>query len=229
MNTFNEIARVFDRTRRVPWRCALEITEDLLQGIILDAGCGNGRHTILLATLGYQVVGIDISSKLIAIAREKVKELSLRDNVEFIVCDIRFPPFRENVFDGVLLIAVIHHIPGHTERILALRNIANVTKPGSRLIITAWSIWNIKRLARVLKFKLMKPLSSEFGDAYIPWRMKSSKIMRFYHLFSLRKLKKNVKEAGLDIIKSYSESKKYWFFPENLIVIARKPIYEGTN
>jgi 2-polyprenyl-3-methyl-5-hydroxy-6-metoxy-1,4-benzoquinol methylase len=49
----------------------LEIFKDLnlpKNGLILDLACGIGRHSILLAESGYNVVGIDISPEYISIA-----------------------------------------------------------------------------------------------------------------------------------------------------------------
>lgn len=57
---------------------------------ILDLGCGRGRHSINLAQKGYQVKGIDLSQKAIETARQKAKDLGLK-NVEFDVSDMRLP------------------------------------------------------------------------------------------------------------------------------------------
>src|SRR3989338_9614930 len=41
----------------------------------LDIGCGPGRATILFGERGYQVIGVDISEEMIAIARRKSSHL----------------------------------------------------------------------------------------------------------------------------------------------------------
>ncbi|MDK2884294.1 class I SAM-dependent methyltransferase [Pseudothermotoga sp.] len=41
---------------------------------ILDVGCGTGRHSIELAKRGYSVKGIDISERMLSIARKNVKK-----------------------------------------------------------------------------------------------------------------------------------------------------------
>lgn len=40
-----------------------------ISGAVLDAGCGAGEHTILLAGLGYDVLGVDFSSRAVELAR----------------------------------------------------------------------------------------------------------------------------------------------------------------
>lgn len=54
---------------------------------VLDLACGTGRHSHELARRGYEVVGIDISEELLAIARERAAELGLE--AEFRRADLR--------------------------------------------------------------------------------------------------------------------------------------------
>lgn len=51
--------------------------------LVLDAGCGTGKHAILLAERGYHVTGIDRSEEMIGIADE-----NRNDNSDFHVMDI---------------------------------------------------------------------------------------------------------------------------------------------
>lgn len=60
---------------------------------LLDIGCGKGRHSIYLASKGFDVTGIDISTDSI---EEALK--SQFDHLEFYVHDMRFP-FRINYYD----------------------------------------------------------------------------------------------------------------------------------
>jgi 2-polyprenyl-3-methyl-5-hydroxy-6-metoxy-1,4-benzoquinol methylase len=60
---------------------------------LLDIGCGKGRHSIYLASKGFDVTGIDISTDSI---EEALKSQS--DRLEFYVHDMRFP-FRINYYD----------------------------------------------------------------------------------------------------------------------------------
>ena len=41
---------------------------------VLDAGCGPGRHSLALAALGFEVVGIDLSPDFVALARAAATE-----------------------------------------------------------------------------------------------------------------------------------------------------------
>lgn len=54
---------------------------------ILDVGCGTGSHSLLFSERGYSVTGIDISKRMIELAKRKASKEG--SNVEFIVQDMR--------------------------------------------------------------------------------------------------------------------------------------------
>jgi SAM-dependent methyltransferase len=58
-------------------------------GKILDLCCGIGRHSLLLAEKGYQVVGVDLSPVLISRARELANSRGIEDKVDFLEGDMR--------------------------------------------------------------------------------------------------------------------------------------------
>jgi ubiquinone/menaquinone biosynthesis C-methylase UbiE len=67
---------------------------------VLDYGCGNGIHSVSLAKMGAEkVIGIDLSEKSLAIARERVKRERLEGKIEFISMDCEKMEFPDNYFD----------------------------------------------------------------------------------------------------------------------------------
>src|SRR5579872_2424731 len=75
---------------------------------VADLGCGSGVFTDLLQWQGYDPVGVDISPKLIALARSKYP------GVEFLEGDVEHLPFPDGSLDGVLLSGLVHHLPDPT-------------------------------------------------------------------------------------------------------------------
>jgi len=69
-------------------------------GVVLDLGCGNGRHTIPLAKAGYEVVGLDISPRLLQNDGNKATEIE--GKAEFVRSDMRCLPFRSETFSAVV-------------------------------------------------------------------------------------------------------------------------------
>jgi ubiquinone/menaquinone biosynthesis C-methylase UbiE len=92
---------------------------------VADIGCGSGAFTTLLAERGYRATGLDISPKLIALARRKFPD------IEFIEGDAEKLPFDDGSFDGVLLSGLIHHFPD--QRRLAAE-VFRVLGPGGRFV-----------------------------------------------------------------------------------------------
>jgi ubiquinone/menaquinone biosynthesis C-methylase UbiE len=66
---------------------------------ILDYGCGSGVHSIWLAEYGAKVVGIDLSTKSLTVAKEKVEKAGLSNNAEFLSMDCEKMQFSDNFFD----------------------------------------------------------------------------------------------------------------------------------
>lgn len=63
----------------------LSLIEPLGNKKVLDAGCGPGVHAYLMAEKGAHVVGVDISFRLLEIARERCRNLS---NCQFLMADV---------------------------------------------------------------------------------------------------------------------------------------------
>jgi ubiquinone/menaquinone biosynthesis C-methylase UbiE len=97
---------------------------------ILDYGCGNGVHSIFLAKLGKEVVGIDLSQSSLRIAKERAKRAGFEGKTEFLVMDCENTQFSDNSFDAVF--------DGGTFSSLdikkALPELARILKPGGSLI-----------------------------------------------------------------------------------------------
>ena len=74
--------------------------------LVIDAGCGLGRHVYYAAEFGAEVVGMDIS-EAVEVAYEHTKYHS---KVHIVQADIYYPPLREG-FDFAYSIGVLHHLP----------------------------------------------------------------------------------------------------------------------
>jgi ubiquinone/menaquinone biosynthesis C-methylase UbiE len=72
---------------------------------MIDLGCGSGAFTHLLQCAGYACIGLDISGKLLRLARHRYPA------IEFAQGDIEHLPFADGSFDGALLSGVVHHLP----------------------------------------------------------------------------------------------------------------------
>lgn len=93
-------------------------------GMIADLGCGSGVFTQLMNQRGYNAVGIDLSQTLTQYARRTTQQSYFQGDVETL-------PFKSNSLDGVVLSALIHHLPNPE---LCFKEVLRVLKPGARMV-----------------------------------------------------------------------------------------------
>ena len=74
---------------------------------ILDLGCGDGRHLIWLTKQGFDSVGVDNALWGLYRAKEWAEKESL--NIKLVYADIAFLPMKNESFDEIISIQVIHH------------------------------------------------------------------------------------------------------------------------
>jgi SAM-dependent methyltransferase len=98
-------------------------------GRLLDMGCGTGWTSFFFARRGYQVVGVDISSDMIA-AGDRLREQAGLDNLQFVVSDYETLDFRSE-FDMVVFFDSLHHA---IDEELALERAFAALKPGGVLV-----------------------------------------------------------------------------------------------
>ena len=99
-------------------------------GRALDLGCGTGQNSIWLATRGWDVTGIDIVPKAIAVARARAAEAGVQ--VEFRVDDVTlFEP--RHAYDLVLSTYALPR--AGSGRDVALQMASEAVGPGGTLLI----------------------------------------------------------------------------------------------
>ena len=113
--------------------CSWENIE--VQAKVLDVACGTGEFERLLLDQNptQQIIGIDISEKMLNVARDKLEKYS---NVEFSQTSVNSLPFVNNFFDVVVCANAFHYFEKPQ---VALAEIKRVLKPDGTLIILDWS------------------------------------------------------------------------------------------
>jgi tellurite methyltransferase len=74
---------------------------------VLDIGCGMGRHTIYLMTMGYRVTGIDLSPTALHTIKQATQTTQQR--VSIVQGDFINLPFCSGSFDAAIAVNVIYH------------------------------------------------------------------------------------------------------------------------
>ena len=183
MDEFDFIAEELDSKRKESWKPVETFIKSLQKGsLCLDIGCGNGRDCKTLIDNGVRAIGLDSSEKIIQIASKNV-------NTEFVAGDATNLQFKDESFDNILCIAMLHHLGSENKRIRALKEISRVLKKDGRCLISIW--W--KR--------------GLVGDRNLNW-IGNKEI--FYHFFSKDELTELVKKAGLKLERNFLAGSNFY-------------------
>jgi ubiquinone/menaquinone biosynthesis C-methylase UbiE len=118
-NVFSEAAntRLIDRFVR--------LTALKPGSFVVDLGCGSGIFTYLLRQRRFEVAGLDISPKLLGLARRKYPDLQFDEG------DVEALPYKDASVDGVLLSGIVHHLPDGRR---CAAEVMRVLKPKGRFV-----------------------------------------------------------------------------------------------
>jgi SAM-dependent methyltransferase len=143
---WREPARSWDawyRAERPPWEIdrpqpAIQrlLDEHAFRGDALDVGCGTGENTMLLASHGLHVLGIDWAAAAVDMARAKAAQRSLE--VQFEVADALRLDRLGRSFDTILDSALFHTF-SDAARTAYVPSLGSVARPGSMLYLLCFS------------------------------------------------------------------------------------------
>jgi 2-polyprenyl-3-methyl-5-hydroxy-6-metoxy-1,4-benzoquinol methylase len=110
----------------------LQFTKSYLNGndIVLDYGCATGSKAFKLASTVKEIHGIDISSKMIEIARRRLASSNVK-NISFTQTILFDEKLKEESFDVILAIAILHSLENNYQ---VVQRIAELLKPGGLFI-----------------------------------------------------------------------------------------------
>ncbi len=139
---FDGIASRYDLLNRVislgidqSWRRKTVDALGLVEGSrALDLATGTADLAILIAERvpGCKIVGVDPSSGMLEVGVKKVAALDLEARIQLVQGDAQRLDFEDDSFDGTTIAFGIRNVP---DRLLALREMARVTKPTGHVAI----------------------------------------------------------------------------------------------
>ncbi|XRP97186.1 class I SAM-dependent methyltransferase [Methanocaldococcus sp. 16A] len=133
---------------------------------ILDVGTGTGFLAILLAELGHEVVGIDLSEKMLERAKNKAKDRGL--DIEFMIADAENLPFDDKEFDAVINRHLLWTLPNPQK---AINEWSRVVKKGGKVVAIDGK-WMEKTFEEKIR-KLIGQIAIMIYEKRNPWKNKN--------------------------------------------------------
>jgi len=200
--------------------------------LMLDLCCGQGRHSIRLAGMGYHIMGMDSSRSLLDIANRSSR-------LRFIQGDMRNIPVRENTFDAVINIFTSFGFFDDEGNMQVLKSVASVLKTGGRFLLDYWNPFAAAQLDKTRNWWWMT--NSLLSLAEVQYDFSSGiisdlrtivniktgiteKFTRELRFYTLPEQKKMLKESGLRIIEVYGDvdGREYDVGARRLITLSEK-------
>jgi SAM-dependent methyltransferase len=138
---YDAIARLYD-----PW--SRSVTEDVAFYVdearkaappVVELGVGTGRIAVPVAAAGVPVIGVDSSTGMLEVCRERAELAGVGDLMELRLGDLREPPVPERVELVVVPFRSYLHLHTDDERVRAFRAARELLVPGGRLIFDVFA------------------------------------------------------------------------------------------
>lgn len=101
-------------------------------GLILEVGCGTGGLLVAAARSGRSIVGVDIASRWLVVARRRLADQDLQ--VPLVVAGTENLPWSDDSFEVVIADSLLEHLDDPSN---AFREWSRVLRPGGSLLV--WS------------------------------------------------------------------------------------------
>lgn len=130
---------------------------------VLDAGCGNGKTSIRLIEMGFNVTGVDYSEYAIRSCIER-----LGDKATFIVSDCLDIPLQDFSMEGIYAVHLTEHLT-EGELMQFSKECNRILRPGGKLFIRSFSPDDMRSNGKVRNgisyhYRTPEDLSSLFKD-----------------------------------------------------------------
>lgn len=200
----DKLAPVYDKVTKgeFEWIASLKVRKKLLpfvekEDVVLDLACGTGQSAEPFIKKGCKVIGIDISSEMLKIARKKYKfqklyQYDLEDGFKRL-------RFKKNLFSGIMAVGILEFLKNLGK---IIKEVAELTKPGGyvaftyELLLKNYKIQSkrvsplgeglIKPIPKLLSFKVYRHTQNEIKEILDKNKIKKIYSERFIGYFKTK-------------------------------------------
>jgi ubiquinone/menaquinone biosynthesis C-methylase UbiE len=170
----------FNRTKTNPRNGILDFIPDQKLKV-LEVCIGTAANSIIIADnrTNTEIVGIDLSIEMLALAKEKIEKRGIT-NIKTLVMDATNMNFDDNYFDVVLISLVLHEVDDNIRHKI-MKEAKRVIKNNGKIIIVEWD--KPKKLVRKFLFSIIKLLEPKGFKEFLQLDIK-----QYVEKFSLKVL-----------------------------------------
>ena len=218
VETMSRSARFWDRhaeryakspiADEAAYRKKLEVTRGYFRPdmAVLEFGCGTGSTALLHAPYVKHILVVDMSAKMIEIARAKAEAQQV-GNVTFERATIEELSLAERSFDAVLGLNVLHLLENKDE---AIAKVHGLLKPGGVFVTSPVCLGD-----RLKVFKIVAPIGKLLG------------LMPTVRVFTTKDLERSLTDAGFDIDYRWQPDSGKSLF-SSVFIVAKKAGEHGS-
>jgi len=201
--TYDRIADHFSKTREYAWPEVEAFLDGRSGAVGLDIGCGNGRHTELLAERCGRAVGLDASRGMLAQARERARERET--DFELGQADAAALPVATGSVDLATYVATLPHLRTRERRLASLDDLARVLVADGRALVSAWSTAHDRfesEAPRASDSRAADSRETAAGfDTTVDWTLPGGETVdRFYHIYDPEEFRADVAASALELV-----------------------------
>ena len=248
MDAYTSFASVYDTFMdNIPYEEWAEYLVDLLKeygisdGLVLDLGCGTGNMTELLATAGYDMIGVDNAEEMLEIAMEKRAKSG--HDILYLLQDMREFELYGTVKAIVSICDSINYITEEEDLLEVFRLANNYLDPKGIFIIDFNTVYKYREVLgnqtiaedredcsfiwdnyyyedeQINEYELSLFIKEQYSDLYRKYQE-----MHYQKAYELDTIKGLVEESGLEFVAAFDAftRNKPTEISERVYVVARE-------
>lgn len=149
------IAQQWHKTRYKPWPRVTEFIKTYCTQpaqIVADIGCGNGKNIPAFAETNAYCIACDFSLEQVKVASHTTQDAKNitpqklqkpqkpeKPRADFLCADALILPYRSNLFDVAICIAVLHHISSYERRLRIVSESLRILRIGGVALFYVWA------------------------------------------------------------------------------------------
>ena len=196
-DSYGILSKDYLRKKSRPWIDFTKFIEMIKwkeRDIIIDIGAGNARNLEL----------VDASNKIaFDLSFELLEGIDGQNNIQKVSGSLPSLPFRKQVTDSVLMIAVLHHLFTHNLRLETMKSVSKLLTKDGEIIFSVWRKWRSGVKKQIIDAIKADQDPTDLFNVQLPWHDSDGKVIatRFYHYFTYKELVKIMRYSRIIIVR----------------------------